>query len=79
MEPSALIGQLHRALDYAIDIIESYEIDVRNSEPIVGIDLAKRGFCQGSIYKQAVQRVKDIAAGRSYGCDFGEASHLAGD
>lgn len=45
---------LETALDYAIQIIESYELDIKNSKEIFGIDLAKRGFCQGIVYKVAL-------------------------
>lgn len=44
---------LSSALVYAIKIIESYQRDIRNSE-WTGVDLVEKGFCQGSIYKEAV-------------------------
>lgn len=45
------------ALDFAIAVIESYEMDIRNSE-WTGVDLVEVGFCQGRIYKQALPRIK---------------------
>lgn len=51
-----------KALDIAIGIIESYQIDISNSEEIIGIDLAEKGFCQGVIYKNAkimINRAKE--------------------
>jgi len=50
---------LREALDYAIRIIENYEIDIRNSE-WVGVDLVDKGFCQGSIYEKAIEDIKKI-------------------
>ncbi|MHA1329796.1 MAG: hypothetical protein ACTSR2_01845 [Candidatus Hodarchaeales archaeon] len=40
-----------RKLDYAIKIIRSYQLDIKEA----GLD--KKGFCQGKIYKNAI---KDI-------------------
>lgn len=49
--------RLREALDYALAIIESYEMDIRNS----GLNLVGQGFCQGDIYRNARQDIRDIA------------------
>lgn len=46
------------ALDFAIQIIESYELDINNSKEILGIDLKRKGFCQGIVYKKALSIIK---------------------
>ena len=43
------------ALEFAVLIIEHYELDIKNSKKEIGIDLVKRGFCQGVIYKNALK------------------------
>lgn len=48
------------ALDYAISIILSYEMELRNSCDMLGINLIERGFCQGRIYKEALQRIDTL-------------------
>jgi len=48
---------LKEALKYAIRIIESYEMDIRNSE-WTGISLKGKGFCQGTIYTEAIADIK---------------------
>ena len=57
--------QLRAALVYAIDIIESYELDMRNSHRddggILDICLADSGFCQGRIYEQAMSKIRKLA------------------
>lgn len=57
--------QLKAALELAIDIIESYEMDMRNSHRkdggILDICLEESGFCQGRIYKQALSRIRKLA------------------
>lgn len=42
----SLINVIKRLLQ----IIESYEADIRNSGETIGIDLVSKGFCQGDIY-----------------------------
>ncbi len=51
------------ALRYAISVIESYEMDIRNSEEICGVDLVTLGFCQGSIYTEARATIEHIIDG----------------
>lgn len=46
------IEKLKIGLKYALLIIQSYEMDIRNSDWI-GVDLIEKGFCQGKIYKEA--------------------------
>lgn len=56
------VAQLNAALELAVAVIESYEMDIRNSE-WTGVDLVECGFCQGTIYKNAVSRIKLAAFG----------------
>ncbi len=51
---------LKEALNYAVRIIESYEMDIRNSE-WTGINLKDKGFCQGTIYTEAIADIKHKA------------------
>lgn len=51
---------LVEALKHAINIIESYELDIRNSKEVIGIDLIEKGFCQGTIYEYAIYDINDI-------------------
>lgn len=57
------IKKLNKALDYAIQIIESYQMDIRNSAQFVdgGETLSDIGFCQGSIYLNSIKDIKKIA------------------
>lgn len=48
---------MEEALDYAISIIESYEMDIRNSYNVIGINIKEKGFCQGRTYKNALRRI----------------------
>jgi len=48
------------ALKHATSIIESYELDIRNSEEVIDINLVDKGFCQGSIYKNALENINNI-------------------
>jgi hypothetical protein len=61
------IENVKDALHYAIDIINSYEIDIRNSNWIIEqypeeatINLVELGFCQGSIYKTVYTTMVNI-------------------
>ena len=45
---------LEEALKYAVGIIESYQIDIRDR----GYD--KEGFCQGEIYREAIPKLEAI-------------------
>ena len=51
-------NKLVEVLNYAIRIIKNYELDIRNSEEVIGIDLVKKGFCQGIIYKDALKVIE---------------------
>ncbi len=64
------IVRLETALQYAIRVIESYQLDIRNSE-WVGVDLVAKGFCQGSIYRDAVEELTG-------GIRFGKTERSAG-
>jgi len=69
--------RLEAALEYAISIIESYQMDLRASAETLsaatlnrlaaGDSLATVGFCQGRIYADAIGRIRRIAAGVSKG------------
>lgn len=48
----------YKALEYAIRIIENYELDLRFSKETIGIDLIKKGFCQGKIYTEALRVIE---------------------
>jgi len=50
------IQKLEDAVQYAMHIIESYEMDIRDSE-WTGVDLVEKGFCQGRIYKNAILNI----------------------
>jgi len=45
------------AIEYAKLIIENYEMDIRNSMVSFGIDLVELGFCQGTVFKNAIQHI----------------------
>lgn len=49
---------IKKALDFAILIIENYESDIKNCKKEFGIDLVKKGFCQGTVYKNALRIIK---------------------
>jgi hypothetical protein len=57
------INPANYALDYAIKIIESYQLDIRNSKNIIGFDLERKGFCQGEIYKEALEKIERLKRG----------------
>lgn len=56
------VGRLQTALNYAILVIENYQMDIRNSE-WTGVDLAAAGFCQGTIYRYALDAIARRARG----------------
>lgn len=51
-----------RALDYAKSLIESYQLDIRASE-WTGVNLVEKGFCQGTIYQDALETIGRIERG----------------
>ena len=51
---------IETALKYAISIIENYKLDLMNSKEMLGIDLVKKGFCQGDVYKEALKDIEKI-------------------
>jgi hypothetical protein len=63
------IAALEEALAYAIQIIESYQADIHDSAEAaeraaeLGTSLAAAGFCQGSIYQEAIEDIRWRAAG----------------
>jgi len=65
---SAELKRTKKALHYAILVIESYAFDIRCTGPDAEFwteipDLAKLGFCQGSIYKKAVEDIRKFEEG----------------
>lgn len=54
------IAQLMQAVFYAVEIINSYQRDIRDSE-WTGVNLTELGFCQGRIYKHAVSDIMKMA------------------
>lgn len=48
---------IKQALEHAKDIIESYEMDIRNWDKG---RLLREGFCQGRMYKRALKRVREL-------------------
>jgi len=53
--------KLLEALKYAISIIENYGADCRGLERYIKDGGDIKGFCQGSIYRDAVKDIKEIA------------------
>lgn len=61
------VERLREKLAYAMTVIESYQLDLRNSQEVLtpniltalanGASLADIGFCQGSIYAEALARL----------------------
>jgi hypothetical protein len=49
---------LRRALRFAAELLLSYRADLRNSAEHVGVDLAARGFCQGTIYTNGFRLIR---------------------
>lgn len=45
--------RLAAALRLALSVIESYQLDIRNAKETIGVDLVGKGFCQGTVYKEA--------------------------
>ena len=60
-ELEARIRQLNDALDLALLVIDSYEIDIRNSEESCGVNLKAAGFCQGRLYIKAQENIRKKA------------------
>ncbi len=53
----------NKALDHAILVIENYEMDVTNLLKHPGMAEICGGFCQGTIYKNALERIQKIRDG----------------
>ena len=53
--------KLLEALEYAIEIIESYELNCGDLEGFIKEGYDIEGFCQGSIYKKAIKDIKKKA------------------
>lgn len=54
--------RLERALGYALAVIRSYQMDIRNFD-WTGVDLVALGFCQGHIYTDAEQHIERLVKG----------------
>ena len=58
------VENLKKALKFAIKIIESYQLDIDNSDTdgiCLEINLKQKGFCQGEIYLTAIEDIKRMA------------------
>jgi len=53
-------NNLEKALEYAIEIIEAYELECRDLEGYIKEGHDIEGFCQGSIFKNAIKRIKKL-------------------
>lgn len=51
---------MEKALDEAISVIRSYQLDIENSKELsfLNINLAEKGFCQGVVYTDALNRIE---------------------
>lgn len=73
--PGQMVSAEDDPVEYAIMVIESYQMDLRNSEQVLGREglaalvlgksLAEAGFCQGRIYTGAIERIRELAAKRA--------------
>lgn len=50
-----------KCLALALNIIESYQSDIRNSQ-WTGVDLLDKGFCQGSMYLRTTEQLQQAPA-----------------
>lgn len=67
------LQRLTYALEYATQVIEGYQMELRNSNApehaglpaalAEGKSPAEAGFCQGRTYANALQRIADLASG----------------
>lgn len=51
-------ANLKAALEDALMVIAQYEMDIRNAQETIDIDLVEKGFCQGVWYKSTADRIK---------------------
>ena len=60
--------RLEAALRHAVQVILSYQMDLRNSDGVCGIkgNLADAGFCQGSIYRNVIADINRKAGEEVY-------------
>lgn len=49
---------LKAALEEALLVIKQYQLDIRNAEETIEVDLLCKGFCQGKWYLEAMDRIK---------------------
>lgn len=52
------------ALKFATRIIKSYQSEICNSKEFLDIDLVEKGFCQGSIYTEALKDIENLYTGK---------------
>lgn len=57
MHAESIEDNVSDALEYAIKIIENYELDCKDLEGYLK-DNDPKGFCQGKIYKEAISDIK---------------------
>lgn len=66
------IRQLEDALEHAITLIESYQMDLRTRT-----ELQAEGFCQGSVYRNAVPTLmRVLGRGQMYVTLEGEVARI---
>ena len=64
MDDNTRFNNLQKALEHAIAIIENYQRDIQYPQDSgYDFDLVAAGFCQGSMYLGAVERIKKVANG----------------
>lgn len=54
------VDLLQEALTLAMQVIESYQLDIRHAQETIGVDLLALGFCQGVVYDNALRRLAGI-------------------
>ena len=65
-----LMIHLINALKHAIDVIEAYQGEIRcyDDDRYAGQTLAEEGFCQGTMFKNAVPTINKILCGKEVEC-----------
>lgn len=65
---------LLKALEYAIRVIENYQMDIQGLKKYLDEGNNIEGFCQGSVYGEAISDIKKLAGleKKDYKCSMGE-------
>ena len=53
------LEKYQKALDYAIKIIEAYQVECNNIDEYLK-DNNSNGFCKGSIFRESISDIKNI-------------------